>query len=410
MNQLVKTVAPQARRNLSIRRLRLRKIWLKAHLYVGLVIGTLFVFISLTGSLIVFASQIDAWLNADIMRVESPQSNTRFRPVEDIVASAEQVIPPGARLKQSVVFPKRANGVFQVLYQIPPALDNYQVMVNPYSGEVLGQRLWGTFDSCCSWHGPLMAVIYRFHDSFWLAATGSILTGSIAILMMVSLISGTVLWWPKRGRWRSALTIKCRASAERFNYDLHKVFGVYSAVVLLILLFTGAYLSLIVPFPEQVKGLIGFFSPLTEMPQTFESKSTANKTLIDLEQAITIANRIFPEGEIHIIRLPDGDQNVYKIFKHQGDEILFPSRLDKVVIDANNGKVLYRTDRDKRSAGDTFIDWQLALHSGEAFGLTGKIVILIVGLAPLVLYVTGILRWQQKRKVAKLKSRKLDSP
>lgn len=83
---------------------------------------------------------------------------------------------------------------------------------------------------------------------------------------------------------------------------------------------------------------------------------------------------------------------------------MFSSRQQMVVIDAYSSRVLYQTDQTKRTSGDIFDEWQLALHSGEAFGLTGQIIVLIAELVPLVLYVTGIIRWLQKHKAHKLKT------
>ncbi len=396
-------IAPQsnARRSAWIK--ARRKLWLQVHLYLGLFIGAVLVIISLSGSLIVFASQLDTWLNADQMHADAPTSDTKFRPFEEIITAAKIAIPPDGTFANRISFPQQPGDVFEIAYNIPPSLDNYQVFVNPYTAEVLGLRLWGTFDRCCSWHGPLMAMIYRFHDSFWLGSTGSILTGTTALLMLVSLISGIVLWWPSRGRLRSALTIKHRASTERFNYDLHKLAGIYTGLVLFLLLFTGAYLSLQVPFPAQVKGLVSVFSPLTEQPKPFKSNPIVGQVPIGIGQAVSIANRLFPEGVITTVFLPVGEHGVFKILKHKGNKILFSSRQQTVVIDAYSAKVLYQTDQSKRTSGDIFDEWQLALHSGEAFGVKGQIIVLVTGLMPLLLYVTGIIRWLQKCRVGKLK-------
>jgi len=394
-------IAPQSNTQIKAR----RQLWLQVHLYLGLFVGAVLVVISLSGSLIVFAAQLDAWLNADMMHVDAPNSAAQFRSVEEIIASAKTAIPPDGKFANRISFPQQPGDVFEIAYNIPPSLDNYQVFVNPYTAEVLGQRLWGTFDPCCSWHGPSMAVIYRFHDSFWLGANGSILTGTTALLMLISLISGMVLWWSSRSRLRSALTVKRRAGTERFNYDLHKVSGIYAALVLCILLFTGAYLSLQVPFPAQVKGLVSFFSPLTEkQPKLFESTPVVGQAPIGIGQAVTIANQLFPDGVITVVFLPVGDNGVFKVLKHKGNKIMFSSRQQTIVIDAYSGRLLYQTDQSKRTSGDIFNEWQLALHCGEAFGVTGQIIVLITGLAPLVLYVTGIIRWLQKRRVRKFKN------
>jgi len=44
------------------------------------------------------------------------------------------------------------------------------------------------------------------------------------------------------------------------------------------------------------------------------------------------------------------------------------------------------------------------LHSGRAFGWTGRILVFLTGLACPILFVTGVIRWLQKRR-AKLHRR-----
>lgn len=99
--------------------------------------------ISLSGSLIVFASQLDAWLNADMMHVDVPQSDAKFRLFEEIIASAKTAIPPDGKFAGIVSLPQQPGDVFEIAYNIPPSLDNYQIFVNPYTAEVLGQRALG---------------------------------------------------------------------------------------------------------------------------------------------------------------------------------------------------------------------------------------------------------------------------
>jgi uncharacterized iron-regulated membrane protein len=50
---------------------------------------------------------------------------------------------------------------------------------------------------------------------------------------------------------------------------------------------------------------------------------------------------------------------------------------------------------------DVFMQWQWPLHSGQAFGWTGRILVFITGLICPVLLVTGVIRWLQKRKATR---------
>jgi len=53
---------------------------------------------------------------------------------------------------------------------------------------------------------------------------------------------------------------------------------------------------------------------------------------------------------------------------------------------------------------------QWPLHSGQAFGMTGRILVFLTGLACPVLFVTGMMRWRQKRRAHKLKAPQLGLP
>lgn len=61
--------------------------------------------------------------------------------------------------------------------------------------------------------------------------------------MLVLLVSGTVVWWP-RGQWRKAFAFKSNAIALRRLHDIHKLTGVWSMVLLFMLVGTGALLAL----------------------------------------------------------------------------------------------------------------------------------------------------------------------
>jgi uncharacterized iron-regulated membrane protein len=57
------------------------------------------------------------------------------------------------------------------------------------------------------------------------------------------------------------------------------------------------------------------------------------------------------------------------------------------------------------SGGDVFIQWQWPLHSGQAFGWTGRILVFVFGLICPLLFATGVIRWLQKRRAKRLKPR-----
>ncbi|BBL60560.1 hypothetical protein MKFW12EY_41730 [Methylomonas koyamae] len=70
------------------------------------------------------------------------------------------------------------------------------------------------------------------------------------------------------------------------------------------------------------------------------------------------------------------------------------------VFDRCSGHILDHDDLSLpiAKAGEIFTRWQWPLHSGQAFGMTGRILVFITGLACPVSFTTGVIRWLQKRR------------
>ncbi|MBM3625505.1 MAG: PepSY domain-containing protein, partial [Alphaproteobacteria bacterium] len=103
-------------------------------------------------------------------------------------------------------------------------------------------------------------------------------------------------------------------------------------------------------------------------------------------------------GRLHWILLPSAPSGVYIVGKQSDDEPNRTKTSRNVSVDQYSGELLQVQDRNGFTAGEKFLEWLFPLHSGEAFGAIGRSVVLAIGLTPLVLYVTGFLRWRQKRR------------
>lgn len=89
---------------------------------------------------------------------------------------------------------------------------------------------------------------------------------------------------------------------------------------------------------------------------------------------------------------------MYEVVLRQPGE---PSRSfgrTQVYVDARTGAVLAVRDPRADTAADAFMAWQFPLHNGEAFGPAGRWAVFATGLAPAVLYATGLVLWVRKRR------------
>ena len=383
-----------------------RKLWLSVHLWLGLLLGFFLAVFGLTGSILVFYEEIDNALNTELRIVQVPkQDETAYRSLAEIQAAAVAAMPPQAKLS-FVNYPADATSSYRFSFVIPGTVsdekDEWQVHVDPYTAQVLGKHLLKKAENIfpCA----LLPFVFRLHFALLSGKTGIIIVGIMAVVLLFSILTGLIVWWPLTGNWRRVLSIKRRASIERFNHDLHQTSGFYTFPILFAVLMSGIYMNL----PDQFIALVKQLSP--DSPSFMDnphSVPVAGKNSIGLAKALTVVRNHYPDGRVDWLSLPNGEAGVYRIriIDIPGLSRFWSER--QVSVDQYTGAILKVQDPDtRRTAGQTFVEWQWPLHSGKAFGWTGRILVFLTGLACPMLFITGLIRWLQKRKTNKLKTKK----
>lgn len=101
--------------------------------------------------------------------------------------------------------------------------------------------------------------------------------------------------------------------------------------------------------------------------------------------------------------IADDTGNGMYLFSRQGVASTTHFWAERIVtVEALTGRIVCVRDANTRkSAGETFLDWQWPLHSGKAFGWTGRILVFLSGLTLPLMFITGMIRWLQKRRAQK---------
>ena len=373
-----------------------RKIFLQIHKTIGLFAGAIVVLVGLSGGILAYREDIDERLNASIMRVEIPAQPVR-RPLDQILAAAIAAMPEDAKAER-LTMPRHSGAAAAITYMVETDdLDSYfyEMFVDPYTAKVKGQRLYLHGDKTLS--QPLIPIVMAFHWTLLLGVNNAYMLGAAAILILISILVGLYLWWPRNGDWWLGLKVKWGASAERLVYDLHRSVGIYFAALLLVMLFTGAAMI----FKPATRSLATLFSPVRAEPDYGKSTPVPGRSPIGVDEFVAIADKVFPNGRLHWVLLPSTPNAVYVVGKQSPDEPNRTKTYRNVGIDQYSGQVLYVQDRRNFTAGERFIEWLFPLHTGEAFGELGRPLVLLIGLMPMILYATGFLRWRQKRRARK---------
>lgn len=161
-----------------------RKLWLRIHLYLGLIIGMFFVLQGLTGSINVFYRELDEIIYPEL---EVSEPGQHHRPWDELLAIVKVAYPrrEGAWI---LLLPRYPTAMLSALNTDPASQERLMVYVNPYTGEIVSSRHFG--ETFGTWG-------YSLHGDLFLGQTGSYIIGVSGILFIVSLGSGLYLWWPK---------------------------------------------------------------------------------------------------------------------------------------------------------------------------------------------------------------------
>lgn len=395
-----------------------RVLLTRLHRYVGLAIALFLAVAGLTGSVIAFHGELDAWLNPDLFHVAPDAPN---RPLGELVALVEAAHPQIYVTTIEVpAAPSRSARAYVAARADPAkgksfAINYNQVFIDPLSGAVLGHREYGTFRFD---RAHLIPFLYNFHYSLHLPARWGIwLMGGIAALWMVDCVVGFCLTLPARGglaRWTPAWKVKTDGSAYRINFDIHRAFGLWTWGLLFILALTGVSINF---YNEAARPLMSFLTGLTPSPYDRQNRLAApmsHNPAISFTEITDIARAeagqrgwALPVGKISYAR----GFGLYAVsfFDHTDEFGSTAGGSTILYFDSEGGRLRGEQIPWQGTGGDLFLRLQFPLHSGRIIGLPGRIAISIMGIVVTTLSVTGVVIWYRKRRARLASRRRLDA-
>ncbi|MBL4601181.1 MAG: PepSY domain-containing protein [Emcibacteraceae bacterium] len=142
-------------------KVRLRPAFVLWHRWFGLLAAVWLILMAVTGSIIVYYDELDVLLNPDTRTVS--EYSEGHLPLGEILSSVEKSVP--GTYAGYVDFSNQPTDAYRVLLRAKenitlPASINLEIFVNPYTGEVLGSRDFGSiqFD-----RNHIMGLIYQLH-------------------------------------------------------------------------------------------------------------------------------------------------------------------------------------------------------------------------------------------------------
>lgn len=398
MKLLLKSLYRKRRKNESVAKYLM---WL-IHLWLGLLSGIIVFVMCVTGCLYAFKNQITDLSNRDKVYISA--SHEKRRNADQIQA---ELLKENKQLTFLLIPDDKARSY--VLGYKENQLDK-SAYYNQYTGELLGQADVGS--------NHFFEVVLDLHRNLMMGNIGRQIVGASVLMFCVLLISGFILWLPKKVKFlRQGLTVMWNAKFQRVNHDLHNTLGFYTFLMLFFIAVTGLYITypwvknaLIISLGgssidnisnDQDRGDDAFGGLLEDMLQKQDEKKTLkNSASASIDKILNLADQYLPYTAVTRIELPNKDNPRYVVIKTNTRNLLGVMLPDQITFD-KTGVLKTKELFSDRPLNKQFTALAKPLHTGEIMGLPSIILYFIVSLIGCSLPITGFLIWWHRyRKIS----------
>lgn len=358
---------------------RIRTSVRAGHKWAGLVAALPILILSITGSLLAFEPELQAFEERRSLHVPVPEQGPEAR-----LAISEQIarIAPAMREARVQLYSLPGQPHHAALIRLT---DKRFFFVNPYTAEITGET---------KLPAPIMTAIRVLHTSFFMGEFGT-WVGILASLAFCFLaISGCVLFFKRRGGLLRKSHIELRKGPGRRNYDLHAVIGFYSGGILSLIALSGALIGMGEPWRNFILAITD--SEFAERPVLEQELDPATPHLPP-EQLLEQMNAAAPKGLLPTTLIFPTEANAPFVVRYTFTWANRPASFG--YLHPTTGEILAFHHFPEFETGHLIHRLNRGFHSGELFTDAMRWLWFLLMWAPPGLIITGILIWRLRRGV-----------
>lgn len=363
-----------------------KKTILFIHRWLGFISGLVVFIVSITGCIFCFQDEIQDAIHS-YRKVEVQQKQYLSPSELKAIALRDR---PKSTVNYTYYYGKDRPAV--VIANLGKAGLIY-IYINPYNGKILHAE---------NPQSNFFIVVEYIHLYLLLPPKiGTMVVGVSVIIFVVLMITGIVLWWPKRKSDRKrSFNIKWNGRWRRVNYDLHNVLGFYATSIAIILAVTG----LSIAFDWVNNGIynaanLGKKYPSEKIIPQSDTVTAISANFAPIDLAFREAQRKSPTAQMFLIYDPSTRAESIGVTAYAKSLHFYKS--DFYYFDKYSGKFLGSLPHALKSPGMKMNAMNYDIHVGQILGLSGKIIAFLISLICASLPITGFIVWLGKKKKAK---------
>lgn len=342
---------------------------LKLHAIAGLAAGIFILLMSLSGAVLVFHDDLDALQQPGIRPglLKNITVDSAYRAVQHQF--------PHAQISNCVL-PENSSRPFSFLIYDSSCKNGkaaMEVFLHPQTAAVLKTGAAGS--SFVSW-------LSKFHNSFHLGKTGEWLLGFFALIFLLSIITGLILF---RKKILAVLLFK-KVLYKRNN--LHQLIGVYALLFNLMIAVTGFWMQRYV-FKKE------FYQSYNYTPVLKASPPLSFK----FDSALSEVKEQYPDFTAAVIYFAQSNSGNTAVYGSRASNAYIHSKkfADAIFLDSA-GAITKTRFVTEISADDRYDIINSQLHMGRFGGMGIKIIYFVFGLSGGLLSITGFLLWWRRKR------------
>jgi uncharacterized iron-regulated membrane protein len=343
------------------------------HLWAGVLLSLYVVMIAVTGSILVFRTELTRALLPNTL---TPYAADGTVPIAAVLERFRAAYPDAAL--ENIQMPSRQMPAY-LLLGTDGRHHPLTLLADPVTAKVMTQpHTW-------------VYWTYELHVNLLLgSAHGMQINGVGAACLLLLVLTGLVLWWPGVKIWARGLRIGFRHSWWRINYDAHSAIGFWTLLIVFWWAFSGIYFA----WYRQVASAVAVVSPLKGMLSPLvPMRPKPGPERASLDQVLRSIRLASPRGKLFSLSDPLlSGETVYALvdLRATGDF----SHRDIISLSTTDAQVLTIWHYgENRTAGDWVLWAMHPLHFGTLWGMPVKILWALCGLTTALLTITGLLMY-----------------